>query len=529
MKSIKKILYLLLVLGTGLLVINFDSNSLYLNLKMIDGKLLILALFLQVLTMVLIGFQWYSLARLLDPKIAYKDIFIMNCKGNIIDAITPGAKVGGELARVYDIRNKLGLNLKDSILLVGLQKTISIISLLLLSVLSLVWFTSRLGVGYGQYRRLFLFSILIISGVLVLGLYLIVRPENLYRLLSFLRVREGRIRSLQGFLDFYRIHILRLISNRRILILEMLLGILIWGLFSFKLQLVVRGFNIEMDFLTLTGITYLGYIIGMVPLLPGSIGSFESGMVGIFAIKGIGVSKGLAIAVVFRFVTFWFEFIVSLAVVGLNHLFLYMKKDDIYMERLKQVRERKLEEFYIIPTAITYMNMLFGILAIFISLIGGLRQIKSAGLLILFAAFTDKLDGYVARKFNMTSDFGRELDSLCDLVSFGLAPIIVGWRFGMGRMGSSAVLAGMIFIGTGIFRLARFNVEDSGDYIVGLPITVAGGVLAMKYVVDITYRMGNVYSMVLLRENLMLISLLSLLMIGRFKIKKPEIIDKDLF
>lgn len=184
------------------------------------------------------------------------------------------------------------------------------------------------------------------------------------------------------------------------------------------------------------------------------------------------------------------------------------------------------EKFYPLPASITYSNMFLGLLAIFASMAGDYHSLKYGGLLILAASLSDKLDGYMARKLNMTSDLGRELDSLCDLVSFGLAPMLLAWNMGMAGLGWNFILAASFYIGAGIFRLARYNVGDGGDYIAGLPITLAGGVLALKYLLDLGYRPGSVLA---LRENLLLIIILGLLMVLDFKLKKPNIIDKDLF
>ncbi len=190
------------------------------------------------------------------------------------------------------------------------------------------------------------------------------------------------------------------------------------------------------------------------------------------------------------------------------------------------IKSKLKNKIYVIPTALTYLNMLFGLTGLLVSMRGDLESIKLGAMLVLLGAFSDKLDGYVARKTGTTSDFGRELDSLCDLVSFGLAPIIIGWNFGMASFGSGYIIASILFIGCGIFRLARYNVEDGGSYIIGLPITIAGGVLVFKYIIDVLYRLNNPN---MFSENLVLINILSLLMILRFKIKKPNIWDEDLF
>ena len=187
-----------------------------------------------------------------------------------------------------------------------------------------------------------------------------------------------------------------------------------------------------------------------------------------------------------------------------------------------KAESKKCRKYYILPATITYINMFLGAIAVFISNTTDTNRIKLACVLVLLATITDKIDGFVARKLNMTSEFGKELDSLCDLVSFGLAPIIIGYNIHGNYLGITEIIVYLLFIGTGIFRLARFNIEKDTSNIIGLPITLAGGILVMKYTIDINYRITKSI-MDLSYENLVIIIILSLLMVSTFKVKKPNI------
>lgn len=181
----------------------------------------------------------------------------------------------------------------------------------------------------------------------------------------------------------------------------------------------------------------------------------------------------------------------------------------------------ELSRLHILPNAITYANMSLGAIAIFISTNSNPGNIKIASILILIAGITDKLDGYVARKMKATSGFGKELDSLCDLVSFGIAPILLWWHINKGLLGISEAVASLFFIGSGIYRLARYNIRKEDRYIVGLPITIAGMVVAGKQLLDVSYRLKFVTQSTINIENIIIITLLSILMTNSFKIRKP--------
>ena len=134
----------------------------------------------------------------------------------------------------------------------------------------------------------------------------------------------------------------------------------------------------------------------------------------------------------------------------------------------------KRNSYVAIPSFFTLMNLLCGF--------GAITQIyegrfDSAGWLILLAAFFDALDGMMARLTNSTSLFGVELDSLSDIVSFGVAPAFLVYVFGLKDFDLLGLIISALPALCGAVRLARFNVnvEQSGDkpeYFCGLPIPV---------------------------------------------------------
>lgn len=100
--------------------------------------------------------------------------------------------------------------------------------------------------------------------------------------------------------------------------------------------------------------------------------------------------------------------------------------------------------------------------------------------LIILSVLMDSMDGKVARKLSVSTDFGRELDSLCDVVSFGVAPAILTYKVLLeGHMGFWGVLLAAAFALCGAVRLARFNVLNITTHFVGVPITFAGGLMAL--------------------------------------------------
>lgn len=128
-----------------------------------------------------------------------------------------------------------------------------------------------------------------------------------------------------------------------------------------------------------------------------------------------------------------------------------------------------------IPSLLTVGNLVLGMVALILCY----RDTSVAALLVVVGMVLDGLDGRVARLLHAESSFGRELDSLSDVITFGVAPALIMYQVVLKDLGWSGVCIAALFPVCGALRLARFNVQQkSTNYFVGLPITAAGGILA---------------------------------------------------
>jgi len=131
----------------------------------------------------------------------------------------------------------------------------------------------------------------------------------------------------------------------------------------------------------------------------------------------------------------------------------------------------------VLPALFTAGNILCGYLSLEAS---GRGAYEYAAILIFVAAFLDGVDGRVARMTGTTSAFGEQLDSLADVVSFGVAPAFLVYHWGLSGFGRAGLLVSFLFVVCGASRLARFNVQIhvvDKRWFVGLPIPSAAGAL----------------------------------------------------
>lgn len=174
------------------------------------------------------------------------------------------------------------------------------------------------------------------------------------------------------------------------------------------------------------------------------------------------------------------------------------------MRKPRKRRQFKRRPVNVLASALTTFSLYCGIASIFYSisalladsdlfteapalLANSAEMRKFSATLIFFALVFDMLDGTVAKLTHSTSEFGKQLDSLCDLVSFGVAPgVLIYTAFLQESLQHGAVTApigsvlAIIYVICGALRLARFNVYQSSrrDYFTGLPIPAAGVTIA---------------------------------------------------
>jgi CDP-diacylglycerol---serine O-phosphatidyltransferase len=178
----------------------------------------------------------------------------------------------------------------------------------------------------------------------------------------------------------------------------------------------------------------------------------------------------------------------------------------------------------VMPSAFTLGNLFFGFWAIVSAFNGNFRW---AGWFIVFAGILDMLDGRVARLSGTGTRFGAELDSLVDVISFGVAPALLMYFLDFSNAGRFAWILCYIYVVAVALRLARFNVLSAGkppsSWFTGLPSPSAGMTLAVYYPFSQTnwYRESLAYYLDLQHEGLVvLMLLLAVLMVSNVKYPK---------
>jgi CDP-diacylglycerol---serine O-phosphatidyltransferase len=141
----------------------------------------------------------------------------------------------------------------------------------------------------------------------------------------------------------------------------------------------------------------------------------------------------------------------------------------------KWFRERGKKGLSMLPHLFTLLNLAFGFLSIILTMQGNFRQ---AALMVAASLLADGLDGRLARAFGADGEFGKQMDSLADIVSFGVAPALLAYVAGLHQFGFWGLLIAVIFPMCGALRLARFAIIKTSGFFLGVPITAGGTLVA---------------------------------------------------
>ncbi|MBU0628150.1 MAG: CDP-diacylglycerol--serine O-phosphatidyltransferase [Nanoarchaeota archaeon] len=200
------------------------------------------------------------------------------------------------------------------------------------------------------------------------------------------------------------------------------------------------------------------------------------------------------------YVLLWFS-ILLLSVSFIVTLFRSGVRVVKYKTDLEEIRFTRLVK---LPDLVTFFNMFMGLLSVLFTIKGEYYLAIAA---MFLAVVFDYFDGKVARWTKRHGDFGKQLDSLSDTISFGVAPAVLGFTLVKTNV---AVIVFALFLFAGVLRLARYNImEFSNGEFAGMPITVNGVIIPLIYLCHVPY---FVYPYIYL--------LLAILMISPLKFKK---------
>ncbi len=312
-----------------------DYEAVIHSLKVIDLKILLGACLMQVFTIFLITKQWEMMGREVGVNLPLKKLLHVNMAGTFVESVTPSVKAGGEATKVYLLRTKCNISIGQATAMVGLQKAASLTAFVLINLVSILWFFMTVGFQ-GAYGKLLLGSFLFLLLFLMTLILFMKNPAKIKGLINLFLSKKLQSKVSSG-LESFRENVKIAIKNKGIkaFLKHLSFAVFIWLFFAIKAYIISRGLSLDLSFGIISVITYLTYMIAMVPLLPGGLGTFEGSMVFLLNPFNVALHQGMALALLVRFVTFWFVFLLSCIYLGCQLII------DQFMERqLKNSMEK---------------------------------------------------------------------------------------------------------------------------------------------------------------------------------------------
>ena len=289
-----------------------DAHSLLHSIRQIPLWLAALLIGLQIVSQLLVNLQWYQIAKFTDADISFGNMFYINCQGAVMDSITPGVKIGGEVTRAVQISRRGNCSGEQAVAVVALQKLFSLSAFFFINLFTVGYLIGRVPLLQIRYMQFLVYGILLFFLLLFAGIFLAPR-----RIKTYLQTRENSrfswMRRVRGFLLTLLDQVISIRRNTKALFL---LSFFIWLLYPVKLYLLAIQFFPEAPAVYIGAITFASYMVAMIPIFPGGLGGFEGTMSGLLLTMGFEVSDAVVVTVLFRFVTFWFVMLFSLGFIG---------------------------------------------------------------------------------------------------------------------------------------------------------------------------------------------------------------------
>lgn len=314
-KSMLMIVWLLLVLMT---LSRLDGAMLLYSMNQIPWWVILFLFALQMVTQLLLNWQWYIVAKTAHLSITFWEMFHANCQGAVMDAVTPGVKLGGEVTRAMQISRTTSCSATQSATVVALQKVFSIGVLSLILLFSSGYLIGEVSWLSPIYIQVLIFSMLTLFLTLFLGIFFF--PQPLKGWVQGVNLRFLWLNRVQNFL----VVLLELVNDirqkKKTCMMLICLSFWIWLLYPIKMYVLVQQFQSEIGVIHLVAITFVAYLVAMLPIFPGGLGGFEGTMSGLLVATGFLVSDAAIITVFFRFITFWLVMLFSFCFVAFHRI-----------------------------------------------------------------------------------------------------------------------------------------------------------------------------------------------------------------
>ena len=296
-------------------LLRLDRESLIHSIRQIPLSIALLLLALQMVSQLMVTLQWHQIAKLAKSSLSFRDIFYINCQGTVVDALTPGVKVGGEVARALQISRMGSLSGEQAVGVVAVQKLFSVSALFFIQLFTVGYLIGALPVLQATHLQLLIYAALLFSSLLFASIFFI--PHHLEaRLQARAPSRFSWVRRVRGFVLTLLGQVIDLRKSTKATAMLAALSVFIWLLYPVKMYILAAQISPDVNAVYVGAVAFVSYMVAMLPIFPGGLGGFEGTMTGLLVATGYLITDAAVIAILFRLITFWFVVLLSLAFIA---------------------------------------------------------------------------------------------------------------------------------------------------------------------------------------------------------------------
>jgi len=267
---------------------------------------------LQVWTLFSNAYQYHYIINK-QHDLPFSKTFPIFLSGDFVESVTPAEKIGGEATKVYLFRKNTSLSYQQLTGILFTQKFVSLLPFVLL-VAAVIPFTA---LRYGLPIFVYLSFFALIALLIFLIWFMSSKFPEAGNPKSFTDDnKSGILKFVQKFWNFLKessFHA-RKLTNRKDKVILIIISLAVWIIYPTKIWIISAMLGFEIGFFAAAVSTYVAYLISMIPLTPGGLGSFEATMAITFSIFGLTAGEGFSIAIMSRFITYWFPLALSAGV-----------------------------------------------------------------------------------------------------------------------------------------------------------------------------------------------------------------------
>jgi uncharacterized protein (TIRG00374 family) len=310
----KRRILLYLILGVGILFFFYKAiniDEFFSSLSKVSIGLLILLGVAQLITQTLLAYKWRLLIKRAGHKITFIKVFAINLAGAFIENITPAARLGNEPTQTY-LLCKEGAPLKDALAIAALNNYLGILPFIILSFLSFLYIAREFTLPLSLTITIFTVLVILIA-LLALGIILYKRDNALakvlYKVSCVIQRFKGSYQNnneadIINMIDNFKVSVREIMRHKAILVQSLFVSIVIWVLYPLKIYLIFYAMGSDVTFGLVASVTFMAYLTGMIPALPGGVGVYEGSAILLYSIMGIPLHEATAAVLIGRAFTF---------------------------------------------------------------------------------------------------------------------------------------------------------------------------------------------------------------------------------